>query len=58
MYIEDVEASYIDAILAACEELDIEPEESTKYITVPIKEKLYREGQTINILPKTAKLPI
>ena len=58
MYLENNELSYIDAILSACEELEIEPEDATKYITVPLREKLLREGQDINILPKSAKLPI
>jgi len=56
-YVMNKEVSYIDAILETCLLMGIDPEDSAKFITQPIKEKLMLEGQECNILPKTQKLP-
>jgi hypothetical protein len=49
---------YIDSILAVCEDLGIDPEQAAKYLTKPIIEKIRAEGENINLLPPSAKLPI
>ena len=53
------EVGYIDAVLVACDEYDIEPVIGAKFLTQPIKEKLEAEGREYNMFPKnTSKLPI
>ena len=50
---------YIDAIILACAEYDIEPTIAAKYLSKPIIEKIEQEGIKFNMLPqKTSKLPI
>jgi hypothetical protein len=49
--------NYMDAVLFVCEENNIEPFVAAKMISQPIKEKIGKEGQDINLLPKTPKLP-
>ena len=49
--------NYMDAVLSVCEEYNIEPFVAAKMLSQPIKEKIGKEGQDINLLPKTAKLP-
>jgi hypothetical protein len=49
---------YIESILAVCEEMGIDPEQAAKYLSKPIIEKIRAEGESINLLPTTAKLPI
>lgn len=50
------ETGYIDAVVAVCEELEIDPALAAKYITAPIKEKIRVEGEQTNLLPRTPKL--
>tara|TARA_R110002096_G_scaffold366406_1_gene559769 strand:+ start:1957 stop:2175 length:219 start_codon:yes stop_codon:yes gene_type:complete len=50
--------SYIDAIIGICEENEIEPAAAAKYLSKPIIEKIQAEGEILNMLPSTAKLPI
>ncbi len=57
-YVKKNGSSYIDAILALCEEQKIEPESAAKILTKPIKEKLQIEGQELKLLPRTNQLPI
>ena len=49
--------NYMDAVLFVCEENNIEPFVAAKLLSQPIKEKIGKEGQDINLLPSTAKLP-
>lgn len=49
---------YIDAILALCENYNVEPEAVAKFLNKPILEKLKIEGQNLNLVIKTKnKLP-
>ncbi len=57
-YVKGDDPSYIDAILQACEELEIEPELAAKLLSKPMKEKLEQEAATLNLIPKKSKLPI
>ncbi len=50
--------SYMDAVLHLCEEQGIEPFMAARMISKPIKEKIRKEGQEINLLPRKTKLPI
>ena len=50
--------SYIDAVIAVCERFGIEPQVAAKFLNKPIIERLRAEGQSLNLLPKKAKLPV
>lgn len=49
---------YIESVLAVCEEMGIDPEQAAKYLSKPIIEKIRAEGESINLLPTTPKLPV
>jgi len=49
--------NYMDAVLFVCEENEIEPFVAARMLSQPIKEKIGKEGQDINLLPKNTKLP-
>jgi hypothetical protein len=57
-YVQKWKVSYIDAIIAVCESNDIPLESVSKILTKPIIEKIEQEGQDLNFLPKSNKLPI
>jgi hypothetical protein len=50
--------SYIDAILYICDSHSLDPEYIAKHLPKPIIEKLKEEGESLNLLPKTSRLPI
>ena len=50
--------SYIDAILFVCENYSLNPEYIAKHLPKPIVEKLREEGESLNLLPKSSRLPI
>ena len=53
------EYGYIDSILLACEEYDIEPTIAAKYLSKPMIEKIEQEGIKFNMLPrKSSELPV
>ena len=50
---------YIDAIILACEEYDVEPAIAAKYLSKPMVEKIEQEGIKFNMLPrKSSELPV
>jgi len=49
--------SYIEAILELCTQHDMEPEAAASLLDGPLIQKLQAEGEDINILPETSKLP-
>ena len=57
-YVKTHDVGYIEAILALCEQHNIEPESASKILTKPIKEKLQIEGQELKLLPKPNQLPL
>jgi hypothetical protein len=57
-YVEEWKVSYMDAVITLCEEKDIPVESMAKVLSKPIIEKIQEEGQNLNFLPKTTKLPI
>ena len=57
-YVLDDSLSYIDAVLAVCENKNIDPEVIGKFLSKPIKEKLETEARELNLLKnKKPKLP-
>ena len=57
-YAEKWKVPYMDAVIAVCESKDIPVEGVAKFLSKPIIEKIKQEGQDLNFLPKTTKLPI
>jgi hypothetical protein len=57
-YAEKWKTSYMDAVIAVCESKDIPVESVARILTKPIIEKIKQEGEGLNFLPKTSKLPI
>jgi len=55
---EEIYDSYIDAVLHVCDELKVEPFVGARLLSQPIKEKIQKEGQDINLLPQSASLPL
>ena len=55
---DDTYDSYIDAVLHVCDEVKVEPFVGARLLSQPIKEKIRKEGQDINLLPKTGSLPL
>ena len=56
-YVKDQGGRYIDAIVDLCEKYNIDPTVAAKHMSQPIIEKLKLEGQEMNMLPKTSRLP-
>ena len=55
----DGEVGYIEAVIIACGEYEIEPNVASKILSQPIIEKIEKEGREYNMFSKnTAKLPI
>ena len=48
----------MDAVVTICESKDVLPESVAKILSKPIIEKIEQEGQRLNYLPKSSKLPI
>jgi len=58
-HVKQWNVTYIEAIVAVIEDMNIEPEVAAKFLTKPIVEKIQEEGRQINLLPKIKnKLPI
>ena len=58
-YVQEKGGSYIDAVLALCQEYEIEPPIVAKSLSKPVVEKIKMEGQDLNLLPRPEnKLPI
>ena len=49
---------FMMAVLDVCEELQVEPEAISKFISKPIVEKLEVEAMDQNMLPKKTSLPV
>ena len=54
----DLDISYLDAVILYCERKGIEPEETKKLISKPLKEKIEVDAMNLNLLPKRGVLPI
>ena len=56
--VKDTELSYMEAVLDYAKNSEIEPEAMAKMLNQSIKDKIEVEAQSLNMLKKTAKLPI
>ena len=56
--VQKTEISYMDAVLEYAVNAGIEPEAMAKMLNQSIKDKIEVEAQGLNMLKKTAKLPI
>ena len=57
-HVQKFDVSYIDAVLAVCEQFGLEPQVAAKFLNKPIIEKIKAEGQELNLLPKKTRLPV
>lgn len=48
--------SYMDSVLAVCEDHDIDPEDVRKFISIPIQEKIEGEAMRLNLIPRGSEL--
>jgi len=48
---------YMEAVIEACEVFNIEPQVAGKFLDKPIVEKIQAEGESMNLLPRSQKLP-
>jgi len=58
LILNDTFDNYIDAVLHLCDDKGIEPFVAARMLSKPIKEKIKKEGQEINLLPRKTRLPI
>ena len=56
--VKNTELSYMEAVLDYAKKSEIEPEAMAKMLNQSIKDKIEVEAQSLNMLKKTAKLPI
>jgi len=56
--VQDKQLSYMDAVLEYALSSEIEPEAIAKMLNQSIKDKIEVEAQSLNMLKKTAKLPL
>ena len=56
--VKNKELSYMEAVLYYAEKSELEPEAMAKMLNQSIKDKIEVEAQGLNMLKKTAKLPI
>ena len=48
---------YMEAVIESCEVFNIEPQVAGKFLEKPIVEKIQAEGEAMNLLPRSQKLP-
>ena len=56
--VEKTKLSYMDAILHYCDMNGMEPETAAQLVNTKMKAQIREEAETLNFLPKTAKLPL
>ena len=56
--VQNKELSYMEAVLYHAQTLELEPEAMAKMLNQTIKDKIEVEAQSLNMLKKTAKLPL
>lgn len=54
--VSEKKIGYMEAVLLICEENDIDPQDSKKFISAPIREKIECEAMNLNLLPKGNQL--
>ena len=56
--VREKELSYMDAVLHYAQKSELEPEAMAKMLNQSIRDKIEVEAQGLNMLKRTAKLPI
>jgi heterodisulfide reductase subunit B len=56
--VKEHKSSYMDAIIHACDNIDLDLEDVRKYIAPAIKDKLEAEAMHLNYLPRGNTLPV
>jgi hypothetical protein len=60
--VEDIvhkkQLSYIDAVVHLCDNVNIDPEDVSKFISSILKDKIEAEARRLNYLPKQNELPV
>ena len=56
--VKSKELSYMEAVLYHAQSMELEPEAMAKMLNKSIKDKIEVEAQSLNMLKKTAKLPL
>ena len=49
---------YMDAVLTVCDDHDMDPKFAASMLSKPMKEKIRLEGEEMNLLKKSSRLPI
>tara|TARA_Y100000593_G_C4103014_1_gene234187 strand:+ start:134 stop:346 length:213 start_codon:yes stop_codon:yes gene_type:complete len=50
--------SYIEAVIKICDSYNIDIASGARMLSRPIIEKIQKEGEDINLLPRMSKLPV
>ncbi len=50
--------NYIDAVVAYCDDIGIEIEVASTLLTNQVKNKIRKDAENLNLLEKSARLPI
>lgn len=48
----DMKMSYLDSVLKVCDDHGIDPEDSKKFISGPIRDKIEGEAMKLNLIPR------
>lgn len=54
-YVEELEMSYLSALIHYCETRDVDPEEIYGYLTKTIRKRIESEAQRLNLITKKKK---
>jgi hypothetical protein len=50
--------SYIEAVIRSCDRCNVDLASGARMLSQPIIEKIQKEGEDINLLPRMSKLPV
>ena len=56
--VQKTKLSYMEAVLHHAQSMELEPEAMAKMLNKSIKDKIEVEAQSLNMLKKTAQLPL
>lgn len=55
-HVLDRKMSYMEAVLCACEDHGIDPEDIKKFVSTPIRDKIEGEAMKLNLIPRSNEL--
>lgn len=55
-YVFDKKMNYLEAVIKACDEYQIDPEDVKKFISTSIQEKIEAEAMNLNLIPRSGVL--